>query len=234
MNDSTDLQKEIETLDRAKLLEELSPDIEKKAEQIAEQKLQERLSSLAGTAERDEWGFTARDSQGRPAPKSWDEGAKVIASKAKQEALTEFEKKLEERENRKKQEEKKRLEQQREESQRQYSQWDKDWQALVEEGELPGMSEEAQKKLKAGLLSDDEALKDQGLKARYDLLQAAVDHRKRTGEDINLYRFYKTQYKNEPGMSAPVTGSSRGFTPQQPEPDYDEIKRLREIASRQR
>lgn len=214
--------------------QELSQDLEKRAEQIAEQKLQERLGKLAGDSERSGWGFTAKDSQGRPAPRSWDEGAEAIASRAKQEALSEFEKKLEQREKQKEQLTKKQREQQLKENQRQFSQWDSDWQALVEEGDMPAMSEETQKKLKAGVLSDDEALKDPALKARYDLLQSAMDYKRRTGKDVNLYRFYKTDYQKQAGMDAPVTGSSRGVTPSEDLPSRDEIRRMRLEAQRAR
>jgi Fe-S cluster biosynthesis and repair protein YggX len=194
----------------------------KQAEEIVKQKLGNFAQSISGTP--NEFGWSAVDKSGRPAPESWDEGAAKIAARAKEEAkrevLSEIEKKEQERANQSKLAD----EASKREMDATVKQWDEDWTALVEENELPGMSEESRKLIAEGKQVD--ISKDPGLSTRWELLQAALAEKQRTGKPVNLYRFYKTQYKTNPGMNAPVFSGGRGAVSQEKELSYEEIHEL--------
>lgn len=183
----------------------------------------ESLKRAISGETQDEWGFDARDVRGNPAPSSWDKGAKTIAQRVKEETKQEILRELSEKEKRATEEEKQLLERKRLENQKVFEQFDDDWRALVEEGELPDMSDDSKSMLKTNTLTDDKALKDPALAKRYDLIKSAMDFRNKTGKNISLYRYYKTHYKNMPGSDAPVFGSGRGFSQKEEEIDYDKI-----------
>jgi hypothetical protein len=222
-------EKAFEALDEQIVLDKITPIVEKRAEEIAEKKAQEKLSSFARTIAGepdDKWGWSGKDRSGNPAPLSWEEGAAKIAAKAKEEAKQEIMSDLDKKEQERKRQEELHTEVRKKELDQTISEWDEDWRALTDEGEMPRMSEETAKLIKAGKVAEVDPQTDPGLKARWELLQAAKEYMDKTGKKVNLYRFYKTDYKKNPGMNAPVFGGGRGHVEEDSDLTYDQIHGL--------
>lgn len=225
MTDLTAEDKAFQALDTEKLKADLLPDLEKKAEEIAERKTAEKLAGLSKAIsgeEEDKYGWSAKDKSGKPAPKSWEEGADKIASRAKEEAKKEVFAEIDARDKKKADEMKALDDNKKTKMDEMIKDWDNDWRALVDEGDMPGMSDDTRKALKEDPRKVDVS-KDKGLSARWQLIQAARSEMERTGEKVNLYRFAKNKYSRSAGMNAPVMGGSTGYVEQDNEPTYEEI-----------
>jgi len=208
--------------------EQSSNDLSPKLQELEQQNrdLQSKLESLGSAltgGNKDAWGFSAKDHRGNPAPKSWDEGAATIARRAKEEAKEEILSALDKKEKAKEEAQKRAWAASEKRNEEMFASWDKDVDALWTEGDLPAAKPEELDKWRKGQYSDEEALKIPAFKARRDLMNAALTHKRNTGEAVNLYRFAKTQYKKQAGMDAPVFDGSSSYAPVEEETDYETI-----------
>lgn len=203
-------------LDVVKLKEELSQDIEAKADA----RLQEKLRELAG-GDDDDFGWSGVDSQGKKAPRGWDEAGKKITEKAVSEAESRILSKIEQKEKERKEAEKREAEVSKVEQRKVYQQWDKDWSDLVNEGKMPKISEEIAKKIRDGVVLTDEDKTDKGLKARMDLIQIAMSK-----GDNNLYKVYHRDYVNEKARRAPVMGEGMSPIDNEPTMSYEQMREI--------
>lgn len=188
----------------------------------------EGVSKVFSSQQENNWGFSAQDRDGRPAPKSWDEGAAVIAQKAKEEAKKEILTEIEKREKQRLEQQKQAFASEKKDQEKMFMSWDRAWEGLVEDGFLPSVGDDAKQKMSQGQqLTSEEVRADRGLSARLDLFNAALDYKKRTGKDPDIYRFATKQWLKDSGEEAPVYGTGGSFIPSNnSEPDYSEIHSL--------
>ena len=185
------------------------------------QELKSRLDRFTQAVTGEESPWQGKDKSGRPAPTGWDEVDKRIeeaqkraAELARKEVLTEVEK----REQARLEEEKKQRESEKLKQDEVKKQFDQDWFDLVEEGKMPKMSEETEKKWRAGELTEAEALKDPALVARLNLIQTA-----REKGETSLYKAYHKHFTRESARRAPVMGAGAASPIEPQERDYEDI-----------
>lgn len=216
-------------LDTERVRQAIVPDVERLAEQKAQELVekareewQKDLARKLAGEERPSRQWSGVDSKGRPAPTSHDEIVEAAKRETRDEILREIEKRDKERE---------KVETQKQQSFQQRQQemvkmWDKDIYELQQEGLIPQYSEDVRKKIENRIsLTQDDFEKDPGLRARAELFRTAQE--KGTSP---FKAFYKYANRKPSGSNAPVFGGMSGnnYSGDRDEYSYDEIVKLRE------
>lgn len=228
--------KAFQALDTAKytseIKQQITPEVEKlaekKAEEIAARKVEERMKDLgkriSGEESDDndpyskhskEW--TGKDQYGNVIPKDWKEAMRTIDKVSDERAEQKLKKWQEEQ---KKSQEKQHKLTQKQQAFRDKLDSDSYWD-LVKKGAVPAPTEEVRKKLDQNIqLTEEEKMKDPGMRAFNEIRQRA----RTAGKTFKEY-VYEDYNKQPPGAHAPVLGGSYGSTMQsQDEYSYKDIE----------
>ena len=228
-NKNIEEEKAFAALDAEKIKAEISKDIDEKIDKAADIKAKENLSKLAKNISGEEeegWGFDGKDKSGKEAPTSWKEGADKIKEITKEETKAEIKAELKEERDAEKAKADESAKDKKARMDQVVQEWDDDWKVLVDEEEMPSMSEENEKLVKAGKANEVDPNKDVGLKERWNLIQSARQEMEKTGKKVNLYRYFKTQYSKQPGANAPVFGGARGHVEESEDFSYEDVHNL--------
>ena len=95
--------------------------------------------------------------------------------------------------------------------------WDEQFKELVEEGKIPGINEDVQRKMDKGQTLTQEEREDPGVRARAEIWDEA---RKSKESNLRLVYFEHIKGKEDVGVDAPVFGSRRSSKPVLDKADY--------------
>jgi len=209
--DKQDLEdKAFQELDTAKVTKQIAPDVEKlaaeKAKEIAAKEVAEMKKDLgrriSGEESSEDSFWSAKDSQGKPAPSDWQEARTKLGDESRKAARDEWNKL--EKEKQSKQEKSHKMSQQQEALWSRVSS-DSYWE-MEAKGLIPSPSDEVRKKVRANLqLTKDEMQNDPGMRAFNEIRVAS----RQKGKSFKEY-VYEDYKKQPPGARAPVLGGAHG------------------------
>lgn len=217
MNDDQAFQK----LDQEKLTNEVASKAKEEALSAVKEAQADLINRIQGKKSRYSW-----EERGDKAPRDYDElfneVKKQSPSISEEEIDRRVEEKLKARDEsiiKKQEEDRKKFEESRMQAQKDF---DREWYDLVNQGKMPNVGEDLQKKINAGeKLTKEEIDNDEGLKARQELANMAMSKKK--SAKIAYYEDYN-QAQDQASRKAPVAGG-RPKSVQESEQDleYDDI-----------
>lgn len=203
-------------IDVDKIKEEAKAEVVKAAQEAL-------ISKIQGDKPRFSW-----EEKGKEAPENYNELFEEVERRVPKFTPEDIDKRVEEKlkqreelEKQRTEEEKKTREQELEEERKRF---DQEWYDLVQQGKMPKVSDDIQKRIDEGeKLSKEEIMEDEGLVARLELAKLVASSNKSA-----KLAFYEDYSKEQPGTKAPVFGGRPSVsTKESEEPSYEEVAKSR-------